>query len=320
MKTWLFLLLCNLLWAGNFVSGKIAAGEFPPYWISLFRWSLAAAILLPLAFWAQKPDIKSIDRKTWCRLAVMGFFGIDLFTLFTYSALQYSSPVNVSLINTLTPAFAMLFAALVFKVKTFSRQYLGLIFAILGVLTVITHGDLLNIMNLRFNKGDLLMLFADISWVFYTAASKNITTLPPITTTALSTLLGVFFLLPFAPFIPLSTENISFAGISSVLYISLGASVCAFILWNIALQRVTITAASISMNLIPLYTVGISLFLGETFQLAQMVGGILVLFGICCISIPQRVQQPGASASIEKRRFNPVRLFTLLLRTGGKIS
>lgn len=316
MKTWLFLLLCNFLWAGNFISGKIAAGEFPPFWISLLRWSLAVIILLPLAFWAQKTNLKAIDRKTWLNLAAMGFFGVDLFTLFTYSALQYSTPVNVSLINTLTPAFAMLFAAVVLKIRTFPRQYFGLALAIFGVLTVITQGDLANILTIQFNKGDLLMLLGDMSWVLYTVTGKNVTTLPPITTTALSSLLGVIFLLPFAPFVPLPTEAITLAGVSSILYISLGASVCAFILWNIALQRVTITAASISMNLIPLYTVMLSLLFGESFQASQLVGGILVLGGICCISLPQRkaAVQSGASAPTRKSRLHPVRLLAFISR------
>jgi drug/metabolite transporter (DMT)-like permease len=319
MQIWIFLMLCNLLWAGNFISGKIATAEFPPFWISLLRWNIAVVILLPLAFWAQKINLKSIDRKTWFNLAAMGLCGIDLFTIFTYSALQYSSPVNVSLISTLTPAFAMLFAALVLKVRTYPRQYFGLLLAIFGVLIIITAGNLSTLLTMEFNRGDLLMLFADMSWVLYTAAGKNITTLPPIMTTALSTLLGVLFLLPFAPFIPLPVEAISRAGVASILYISLGASVCAFILWNFALQRVNLTTASISMNLIPLYTVAITLLLGETFKSSQLFGGLLVLVGICCISLPQRSSYSSDAAKTilgQKLLLHPLRLLTFLI--GGK--
>jgi hypothetical protein len=46
------------------------------------------------------------------------------------------------------------------------------------------------------------------------------------------------------------------------------------------------------MNLIPLYTVVISLFLGQSFQISQLVGGILVLGGICCITLPQKKSVP----------------------------
>ena len=319
MRVWLLLMLCNLLWAGNFISGKIAAGEFPPFWISLLRWTIAAAILLPLAFWAQPVRFRSIDRKTWFYLAAMGFFGIDLFTLFTYSALQYSSPVNVSLISTLTPAFAMSFAALALKTPVYRRQYIGLLLAVFGVVFILTQGDWRQLWALQFNRGDLLMLFADMSWVLYTAAAKNITTLPPIMTTALSTLLGAAFLAPFAPLVPLPFEAVSRGGVLSILYISLGASVCAFILWNFALQQVNLTTASISMNLIPLYTAAITALLGGTFQTAQLVGGLLVLAGICCISVPA-----GASArrtavkmlSGQKFLLYPLRWVALLI--GGK--
>lgn len=319
MWIWLLLMLCNLLWAGNFISGKIAAGEFPPFWISLLRWSIAAAILLPLAFWAQPVRLRSIDRKTWFHLAAMGLFGIDLFTLFTYSALQYSSPVNVSLISTLTPVFAMLFAAFVLKTRIYRRQYLGLLLAVFGVAFILTRGNLDQLGAMQFNRGDMLMLFADMSWVLYTAAGKNITTLPPIMTTALSTLLGVVFLLPFAPLVPLSVAEVSRAGVLSILYISLGASVCAFILWNFALQRVNLTAASISMNLIPLYTAAITVLLGGTFYRAQLIGGLLVLLGIGCISVPAgKYSWRTAVKMLPARRLwlYPLRLITLL--AGGK--
>ena len=44
------LLLPPLLWAGNAVVGRLLVGSVPPLMLNLLRWSLALALLLPLAW------------------------------------------------------------------------------------------------------------------------------------------------------------------------------------------------------------------------------------------------------------------------------
>ena len=97
MRAWIYLLLCNLLWAGNYMSGKFAIQEFSPLWITFLRWTIAVAILLPVAAYWEKPAWRAFSRATWLRLAGMGLCGVVAFNLLIYSALQYTSPLNGAL-------------------------------------------------------------------------------------------------------------------------------------------------------------------------------------------------------------------------------
>ena len=54
---WLLLACSALFWAGNFVVGRLVAGEAGPLTLSIWRWGLATLIILPFAWpriWRQR--------------------------------------------------------------------------------------------------------------------------------------------------------------------------------------------------------------------------------------------------------------------------
>jgi drug/metabolite transporter (DMT)-like permease len=53
---WLFLILANVFWAGNYIFGKFVTAEVSPLGITFARWLLALFLLFPLALWIEKPD------------------------------------------------------------------------------------------------------------------------------------------------------------------------------------------------------------------------------------------------------------------------
>lgn len=287
MPSWIYLLICNFLWAGNFVFGKIAVTEFSPVWITILRWLLAALILFPIGLCCEKFSLKKLECKTWFLLFLMGLFGVALFALLTYSALEYTSSVNASLLNAMTPAIAMALSNIFMNMPVSRRQIIGLLLGFVGVAVIITQGNLAQMLALNFNKGDLSMLAADFCWVLFTIISKKISYLPPITTTAISSVFGIIVMIPFALLEPFDVSNITSKGVGSILYIGVGASVCAFALWNAALRIVDVTVAGISLNLIPVYTVFITVCMGYPFKGTQLWGGILVFWGMALISLPQ---------------------------------
>lgn len=285
MRYVFYLLICNLLWAGNFVFGKVAVAEFSPVWITILRWGIAALVLFPLGFWLEKFPYKTLERKSWGLLALMGVLGMALFALLTYSALEYTSPINISLVNALTPGITMILSIVFLKHAVTKQQLIGIFLAGIGVMMIITHGDIHEILTLNFNKGDFIMLAGDFCWVAFTVLGKKLSHLPPITTTAISSIFGILFLLPFAWLQPLDIQRISFSGAGSIVYIGLGASVCAFVLWNAALREVDVATAGISLNLIPVCTVIIAVGIGYALDNIQLWGGAVVLLGMLFVSL-----------------------------------
>ncbi|MFD2681998.1 DMT family transporter [Bacillus seohaeanensis] len=274
----LFLILANLFWAGNYVFGKYVVAELSPLQLTFSRWLLALFLLFPLAHFIERPNWKRVWRE-WKTLFVMGIFGIIGYNFLLYEALQYTTSMNAALVNSMNPALIFLFSALILKEKVSLSKGLGLIISFLGVLLVLTKGQLLQVFQIDYNLGDLIMLLAILVWTFYSIFGRKLKSIPPISATAVSALFGLVTLLPFVLVsgiqYPLSKE-----AVIGVVYIALFPSVGSFIFWNISLRHLDASKAGIYMYLITIFTAILSFLLGETITLVQIVGGFLVFIGV----------------------------------------
>lgn len=278
-KAWLLLIFCNLFWAGNYVFGGYVVQEMTPLWMTFSRWVLAILLLFPIAHFFEKPVWRDAF-KSWRPLFVMGVLGVIGYNVVLYLALSYTSATNASLVNALNPAVLVLFSMLFLRERLSKRQGAGLVVSLVGVLVILTQGNLLHIFQTAYNSGDLLMILAVLVWTFYSIISKKLSGVPPITATAISALFGVLLLVPFALYQGIDVSEISSFGLIGILYMALFPSVGSYMLWNIAVRHTGAGKAGISMNLIPVFTVLISLMLGESVTLVQLTGGLLVFLGV----------------------------------------
>ena len=68
----------------------------------------------------------------------------------------------------------IIFFSWIFKIeKTNFYQILGVIFSLLGVMVIVTKANLDKLFNLNFNKGDLWMVVAMLSWAMYSALLRK---------------------------------------------------------------------------------------------------------------------------------------------------
>lgn len=278
-SAWAALILTNLFWAGNYVFGKYVTAEVSPVWITFSRWVIAILFLLPLAILLEKPDWKMV-RRAWLPLSVLGLLGVIGYNLFLYSALAYTSPLNAALVNSLNPALIVVCSAYLLRERMNGKQYAGLLLSLFGVFLTITRGDVSVISTLTFNKGDLLMLLAILVWTLYSIIGKRLANIPPITTTAVSALWAVVFLLPFAVATDVDFTQISTLSITGILYMAIFPSVGSYMLWNIAVRVTGANEAGITLHLIPVFTALIGFLLGETISAMQLAGGLLVCLGV----------------------------------------
>ena len=73
--------------------------------------------------------------------------------------------------------------------------------------------------------------------------------------------------------------------LSALIYIGVGASVISFLAWSLAIERIGMVRAGIIYNSIPLFaSLEATLVLGESITLPQMIGGVLIIGGICYAS------------------------------------
>lgn len=289
MKAVLFLILATLFWAGNFVFADAAIATLDPLSLTWIRWLLAVIPLLIVAQLVEKPDWRAAVRHLPL-LALLGVLGTIGYSLLLYYALEFTSPLNASLINAVNPALIVVLAAVLpgalqggGREHIRWRSALGIVIGLIGVVIVITDGDVLAIVRNALNPGDLLMLGAITAWAIYTLVGRRIHDVPPITATAIQAALATALLTPFA-LINGVTWPSDLSSWSAVGYIVVFPSIGAYVLWNAATRTVPAATASIYINLMVVFTALIGLAFGLGITWVQVLGGLLVIGAVVLLA------------------------------------
>src|SRR6218665_1809244 len=97
-RPYVLVLLTYFMWALNIIAGRLAAGHVPPLALTMGRWVLAVAILLPFAWPYLKRDWPVI-RANLPIVFALGFAGTTGYALAAYWGLQYTEAINGLLIQ-----------------------------------------------------------------------------------------------------------------------------------------------------------------------------------------------------------------------------
>ncbi len=278
-----------LLWAGNAIVGRLAHDLISPFALNFVRWILAFVLLLPLAGAVLRPA--SPLWRHWPRLALLGLLGIGCYNALLYLALQTSTPLNVTLVGSSMPVWMLAVGRLCWGTPISRRQLLGAGLSVLGVLTVLSRGDLQVLGQLRLVPGDLFMVLATILWAFYTWLLAKTRLPAELQANWASFLLAqmLFGLIWSGLFTAAEVWSGHFhvaAGwplAAALLFIAIGPAILAYRFWGLGVQRSSPQIAGFFGNLIPLFTALLSIpILGQTphayhvLAFGLIVGGIMV--------------------------------------------
>ncbi|MGN7252657.1 DMT family transporter [Arthrobacter sp. SAFR-014] len=281
------LLGATLFWAGNYVVGAGAVASIDPLSLVLLRWSLALVPLLAIAQLVERPQWRQV-LAAWPWLIALSVSGLLGYNLLLYTALEHTDAFNASLINAFNPALITLAAAAFLRERLTRRAAGGVLIALVGVLLVLSNGDLGKLLQAGFGTGELFMLGAIAAWSAYTITGRLAPPLPPITTTAVQAAITVAVLTPLSlaaggPVLP-STQG----AIVSLAFIALFPSVLSYLLWNRALTVIPAGNAGVFLNLITVFTALFTILSGRPYTFAQIAGGVIVVAGILLTSTRSR--------------------------------
>jgi drug/metabolite transporter (DMT)-like permease len=289
VKAALFLVLATAFWAGNFVFGAAALDTVDPISLTWIRWAFAVIPLFVVAQLIEKPDWRAATRHLPL-LALLGVLGITGFSVLIYFALQFTSPLNASLINAVNPALIVVLAAVLPAVIQGGRRehmswrsVLGIVLGLIGVIIVITDGDVLALLRNGLNLGDLLMIGAIVAWSIYTLVGRRVHDVPPITSTAIQVAVAVVLLTPVLAINGLHWPTDA-PGWGAIGYIVIFPSIAAYVFWNAATRMVAPATASIYINLQVVFTALIGLPFGFGITVVQVIGGIVVVAAVVLLA------------------------------------
>jgi len=277
VKASLYLVLATLFWSGNFVVGQAAVASMSPMDLTFWRWTLAALPLLALAHFVEKPDWGAVLRR-WPVLLLLSVLGMSGYTLLLYGALGYTSAMNASLITAANPALIVVMAIVLLGEKTTRLGWLGIGLGLLGVLLVLTRGELQRVFSLSINTGELMMIGAIVVWGSYTIIARRLD-IPAIAATAVQVVIATVTLAPFALALHVRLPETPAEG-WSLAYIAVFPSLGAYLFWNLALKTTPPGTAGNYLNLMVVFTAIITVALGTPLTLVQVVGGLMVVAGV----------------------------------------
>ncbi|WP_156183175.1 DMT family transporter [Mesobacillus campisalis] len=283
-SAYLLLVLANAIWGGNFVIGRLGAEYFPPITFSLLRWGVAFLLLTPFLAKPLLRDFKVLWKHRYI-LLLLSVTGVAGYNTIIYFSLHFTTSINASLVNSVTPLFIGVFSFFMLKERLSGWQAAGMILSVIGIVFILSKGSWEALLAFRFNPGDLFVLVAVVAWSIYSIVIKKYAkVLPAFTTLYVTSFVGILILMPLS-FLELSLgeAEVIFNRESLLIlsYVGCFASIVAFLSWNTGVAKTGAAKSGIFINLLPVFAaLFATLFAGEEFLWYQMVGGVIVLIGV----------------------------------------
>lgn len=281
------LVIPPLLWASNAVVGRMVRELVSPVTLNFVRWIVAFVLLLPLAapvlrrgspLWAH-----------WKRYALLGLLGIGLYNAFQYLALQTSTPINVTLVGSSLPLWMLAVGSLFFGARVNAREIGGALLSMVGVLLVLSRGEWRQLLGLRLVPGDLYMILGTIAWAFYSWLLARTHEPRAVRQDWAAFLMAqLVFGVAWSGALAAGEWTLTDAHIdlgwplvAAMLFIGIGPAVVAYRCWGTGVQRAGPQAASVFLNLTPLFAAVLSAaFLHESPHWYHGAAFLLIVGGI----------------------------------------
>ena len=281
---YIFLILATLFWSGNFIVGKAASlFEIPPFTLNFYRWTFAWLILAPFTL-KEIYKSKSHIVKNLKYVLILGITSITLFNSIVYYSLQFTQVISGVLMISTIPVMIILFSSLLKIEKTNFFQLIGVFFSMLGVIVIVSQLNLEKIKELNFNKGDLSIIVAMLSWALYSALLKR----KKLELSQLSLLQviissGLVFLLPVY-LIEMSLGRhvvLEFPFFLTLSYVVLFPGLASFICWIKGIGIIGANRSGIFLHLMPIFSTILAIIIfKEKFMIYHLIGAMLIVTGI----------------------------------------
>ena len=281
-SAWILLVLVNLFWAGNIVVGRAVAGQVPPVTLAFWRWTGAFVLGLALAWPHLRRDWPQLVLQ-WRLMLVLAFTGIATYNTMCYIGLQYTTAINVLLLQSVIPVVILVWAYALFGERPSAAQALGIAVSLTGVAAIASGGSLDTLLHLSLNRGDAWILVALVINSVYAPLLRRRPPVHPMSFLVAAMGLGVAMMLPAYAW-ELAQGAVIRAGWTSwaaLAYTAVLPSFVAYLFFNRAIELIGSARAGQSVHLMPLMGIMLAVgFLGERFYAYHAAGIILIGAGI----------------------------------------
>ena len=292
------LVVSMIIWSVSGIAIKHALAVLPPFTMIILRFVPSVLLMLIIGLICRKSSLfalQKMERKDLPLFLIAGFcqpFLYYLLETFTYDALH--SPTIAETLLSTSPLLSPVFAAVLLREKVTRNNILGIIISTAGVFALSLIGStnyaigsywgiLLAFAAVSAAVVDSIMMrkvpahYTSLSFIFYAQCVSLIFFIPLWLWKEGGMIYDLRFqILDLSFYTP---EVLTALG--CVAYLTVFASVIAFILFCFALRKVGVTQANAFNNIRPAFTaLWMFLFFGEHLPLGKWIGMLLIIFGL----------------------------------------
>lgn len=278
-KKWYLLLFLGCVWGSSFLLMKLGLKGVNPIQMGSLRILFAAFFLILVGF----KEIPKIPSFKWKYIALTSMFGTFLPVYLFAVALSKIDGSLSSILNSLTPLFALVFGILFFKVDVQRRQIFGVIIGFVGCILLILFGNDDNSSENYYYA--LLIVLASIFYgINVNLIKKYLSDLKPLTISTGNFVIMLFpalVVLFFSDFFEIAHEAKVLTSLGYIAILGIVGTGFSNILFFRLIQMSSPVFASSVTYLIPVVAILLGYFvMDETLTFVQGIGAFVVLLGV----------------------------------------
>jgi drug/metabolite transporter (DMT)-like permease len=279
-----FAVVC-IVWGTTYLAIRIAVRTIPPFLLTGIRFTIAGVVLLILA--RSRGERIPRSRGVLAEVALVGLLLIGLGNF----AVAWSEQWVPSGIAALLVATAPFWAALLERVRPGGerlvvRRTIGMLIGFVGVAMLVTPRGAGGAFDAHFMIGAIAVQIGCLSWQYGTVRSKyNLTSVPPLMSSALQMLCGGIVLLFFG-LVSGETSNFTATpeGLAALAYLTIFGSILAYTSYVYAVTKIRTTNMALYAYINPLVAVILGwLILDERLTWVSVAAICVILGGVALV-------------------------------------
>jgi len=280
-------LFAVIVWGASFIATKIAVSEISPIAVVWVRFAIGIPILFGAVL--MRKQFAFPKGGEWLYFALLGFLGIAFHQWLQSNGLKTAQATTTAWIVATSPAFIAVLGWLAIKERLTALQSFGIALSMVGVLVVVSKGDLRSILGGRFGSvGDFLILISAVNWAVFSILSRRGLKQHPSTMLTLW-VMTIGWLITTAAFVAgrnyTEIPAITARGWWALLYLGVFTTGLAYIAWFDALGQLPAAQTGAFLFIEPLASMGVAaIVLNEAVTLASVLGGAVILLGIWLVN------------------------------------
>jgi drug/metabolite transporter (DMT)-like permease len=276
-----------VVWGASFIATKVALRDIQPITVVWLRFAIGVFILGITV--VSRKQLSFPKRNELIYFGVLGFLGITFHQWLQSTGLITSKASTTAWIVATTPLFIAILGWIFLRERLKWAQVLGIGLAALGVLLVISEGDISSLSIGQFgNEGDRLILISALNWAVFSVISRRGLEHHPAALMMFYVMAIGWLIISVAFFVgsnQYDLRSLSYSGWLGVLFLGIFCSGIAYVFWYDALKSLLASQVGVFLYFEPLVAVLVAAFLlGESIILASMVGGGIILLGVWMVN------------------------------------